>query len=172
MGTTERTLDGTTVVIRPIEPSDAAGLVAFHEGLAPETVRLRFFNLHPHLSDAEVDRCTHVDHVRRESLVALIEDEIVGVARHDRCADDLARAEVAIVVADRWQLHGIGTLLLERLEAAALEAGVTRWTAETLPENSRMRHVFRDVAASAATSFEDGVVRVDMALRMPHRGGA
>ena len=43
-------LDGRTVRIRPISPSDGEALVHFHEGLTNETTRLPFFIPHPHLT--------------------------------------------------------------------------------------------------------------------------
>jgi hypothetical protein len=67
--------DGRVVQVRPIEPTDAAPLVQFHESLSRETTRLRFFTPHPYLSEAEVVRFTTVDHHDREALVALADDE-------------------------------------------------------------------------------------------------
>ncbi len=106
--------DGTTARVRAIRPDDAAALVAFHAGLSPETVVLRFFGPHPRLSDAEVVRFTTVDGVDRVALVAERAGDVVGVARYDRppTSDE---AEVAFVVADAFQGRGVGTILLEHL---------------------------------------------------------
>jgi hypothetical protein len=76
-------LDGRTVGIRPISPSDREALVQFHEGLTSETTRLRFFILHPHLMPREVERFTHVDHHDREALVALDGPDIIAVGRFE-----------------------------------------------------------------------------------------
>src|SRR5437763_12302569 len=50
--------DGGTVLIRPIRPDDNAALARFHERLSPESVYLRYFSPHPHLSDAELEFLT------------------------------------------------------------------------------------------------------------------
>ena len=130
-------VDGGTAHVRPIDPTDGPALVAFHEGLSPETVSAK-----PALDDTEVERFTHVDHDARVALVAELGDRLVGVARYDRTADE-REAEVAFVVADEHQGRGIGTVLLEHLAAAARERGITRFVAETLPDNRRMLEVFR-----------------------------
>ena len=48
------------------------------------------------------------------------------------------RAEVAFMVADAWQGHGIATIMLGHLAAAAEEHGIAVFTAEVLPSNHRM----------------------------------
>ena len=106
--------DGTAVRIRAITEEDADRLVAFHERLSPESRRLRFFSVHPHLLPSELQRFVAVDGRRRVALVAILDDEIVGVARFDRVAGT-DRAEVALVVQDEFQGLGLGTALLEHL---------------------------------------------------------
>ena len=88
---------------------DAASLLRFHHTLSPETTHLRFFAVHPELSEAELHRFTNVDHRDREAIVATVADEIVGVARFDRL-EVSTDAEVAFVVADSWQGRGLGAL--------------------------------------------------------------
>src|SRR3954451_9212196 len=77
-------IDGRTAQIRPIRPDDAPSLVAFHEGLSADTVRLRFFAAHPHLQSTEVERFTRVDNHDRVALVGLIGGTLVAVGRYER----------------------------------------------------------------------------------------
>ena len=114
--------EGLRYHVRPIRPDDAARLVAFHRHLSPHSVYLRFFTFHPTLTDAEVARFTTVDYVDRLALVATVGDRIIAVGRFDR-APGGTEAEVAFVVADEYQHHGIGSLLLDELARAALAAG-------------------------------------------------
>ena len=145
--------DGRVVQVRPIDPTDAARLVHFHESLSPETTRLRFFTPHPYLSEAEVARFTTVDHHDREALVALADDELIGVARYDREAGS-QDAEVAFVVADAWQGSGVASLLLEHLAARARAEGLTSFVADTLPENRRMQRVFIDSGLAPVRTWD------------------
>ena len=136
------TSDGRLVHLRPIRPDDGDALVAFHRGLSPQSVYFRFFSVHPELSPTEVEWFTHVDYCDRVALVALVEDRLVAVGRYDRRPGSTT-AEVAFVVADDLQGHGIATLLLEHLAAIAASNGLDRFVAHVLPGNHRMLGVFR-----------------------------
>jgi GNAT superfamily N-acetyltransferase len=127
--------------LRPIRPDDDYRLVDFHENLSDRSCYLRFFSLHPHLSAKEVERFTHVDYVDRLALVAELDGRLIGVGRYDRHAGT-DEAEVAFVVADDYQHHGIGSLLLDELAAAARDRGIAIFLADTLEENRTMMGVF------------------------------
>src|SRR5688500_17233204 len=89
-------------VLRPMQDDDEERLVRFHEHLDEHSQYLRFFTPHPHLSAEEVERFTHVDHDDREALVAVLDDEIIGVGRYDRLGSGSPRAEIAFIVAKAW----------------------------------------------------------------------
>jgi acetyl coenzyme A synthetase (ADP forming)-like protein len=151
--------DGSTAHLRDITPADAPALVAFHDSLSTHSVIRRFFGPHPHLSQAEVEHFTHVDGVDRVALVAERAGKLLAVARYDRTPghDD---AEVAFVVADALQGHGLGTLLLEHLVVAARANGIRRIVADTLSDNHRMLAVLREAGFARQYSRSAEVVRV------------
>jgi len=148
--------------VRPIRSDDAAGLVAFHRHLLPHSVFLRFFSFHPELSPKEVKHFTGVDYVNRLAFVAESEDHLIAVGRYDSAPGE-TEAEVAFVVSDEFQHHGIGALLLDALAQAAWERGVTSFRAETLWENRAMLDVFRHSGFAVSSSVEYGTVT----LRFP-----
>ena len=162
--------DGGTAHLRPITPDDADALQAFHVRQSPESTYLRFFAPMPRLSDADVHRFTHVDHVDRVALVATVGDAIVAVGRYDRTAP--GTAEVAFNVADAHQGRGLASVLLEHLAAAAREHGVHRFVAEVLPQNRRMIGVFRDAGYQVQHAFEDGVVSLSFDIDPTERSMA
>ena len=127
--------------LRPIRPDDAGRLPAFHATLSVRSTYLRYFRVHPELSADELDRFTHVDYRDRLALVAERDGILLAVARYDRTPGS-TEAEVAFVVADAYQHHGIGTLLLDELAKAARDRGITMFVAETLAENRGMIEVF------------------------------
>jgi RimJ/RimL family protein N-acetyltransferase len=146
-------------------PTLAPALTRFHETLTAATTHSRFFAVHPHLSPAELIRFTTVDHQDREALVALDDDgEIVAVARFDRLSGSPSVAEVAFVVADAWQHHGVGTALFARLASQAAELGVEQFVAETMAGNRAMRAVFRHAGDAATEQLDDGIVRLTIEL--------
>lgn len=153
------TRDGTVVRLRPIRPDDDARLVAFHAGLSPRSVYLRFFSVHPLLSAAEVHRFTHVDYVDRLALVAEVDDRLVAVGRYDRLPGT-STAEIAFVVDDAFQSQGLGTLLVDELAAAARRHGITEFQADTLADNVLMVDVFHHSGFPVSSTFEDGIVRI------------
>jgi GNAT superfamily N-acetyltransferase len=135
--------DGTTLVVRPIRRDDGARLLAFHHHLSMRSTYLRFFNVHPELSAREVEHFTCVDYQDRLALVVECAGALVAVGRYER-TDGSSEAEVAFVVADAFQHHGIATLLLDELAAAAWARGVTVFVATALAENRSMLDVFRN----------------------------
>jgi RimJ/RimL family protein N-acetyltransferase len=155
--------DGVVAHFRPIRPDDEDRLRDFHAHLSPESVYFRYFAPYPVLRNADVVRFTHVDHVDRVAFVAVIGDEIVGVGRFDRLTDP-AEAEVAFVVRDDLQGHGIGTILLDRLAHAGRERGVHRFVAEVLLENVRMRSLFADSGFSPKATFDDGYLTMEFTI--------
>jgi RimJ/RimL family protein N-acetyltransferase len=157
--------DGTTVELHPMHADDAASLLRFHHTLSLETTHLRFFAVHPELSAAELHRFTHVDHREREAIVATVAGEIVGVARFDRLGES-RDAEVAFVVADSWQGRGLGAALFDRLAERALEVGIARFVADTLPHNQRMQAVFHHSGLPVTSGLRDDVVHVVIDLSL------
>ena len=157
---------GLRVDFLRIQSSDEDRLQDFHHRLSPDTIRRRFFYVHPELSPAELRRFTHVDHVNREAIVAVADGEIVAVARFDRIDSGLD-AEVAFVVADSWQGRGLGTALLSRLAARARHVGIARFTAATLPDNAPMLSVFHHAGLPITERYDEGIVELtlDLALR-------
>jgi acyl-CoA synthetase (NDP forming)/RimJ/RimL family protein N-acetyltransferase len=154
--------DGGTAHVRPIRPEDGDALQAFHVGQSERSTYFRFFAPLERLPDDELRRFTHVDHVDRVALVAVIEEDgverIIAVARYDRTGPDTA--EVAFNVADAHHGRGLGSVLLEHLAAAARERGIHRFTAEVLPQNGRMLAVFREAGYGVEQRLDDGIVWV------------
>jgi GNAT superfamily N-acetyltransferase len=155
--------DGTVVALHPMGPADADALQRFHGTLSQETTYLRFFSVHPELSLDEVTRFTNVDHVKREAIVAVVDDQLVAVARFDRLTGT-QDAEVAFVVADHLQGRGLGSHLFGRLVDRAREVGIERFVAETLAHNGKMLHVFRHSGLPTTTTYDDAVAHVTIDL--------
>jgi RimJ/RimL family protein N-acetyltransferase len=156
--------DGRRVHLRPIRPDDAPRLRALYERLSPESLYYRFFSPVPPPTDRQLSLLTNVDYERRMAVVATVADDVVGVVRYDRINDDPATAEVAIIVQDDLQGHGLGTTLMRRLAAAAGDRGIERFTATVLPENQRVLNLFE---RSFAVDHElvEGNIRLEFPVR-------
>lgn len=155
--------DGHTVRIRPILPSDAAELTAFHERQSSESIYYRYLSPRPRLSETDLVHLTNVDYNARVAFVALVDNKIIGIGRYERYGGT-DTAEVAFFIDDAEQGRGIGTILLEYLVAAAQDRGITKFVATTLPDNRRMLRVFAAAGFQASSRFEDGVIEVSFAI--------
>jgi GNAT superfamily N-acetyltransferase len=152
--------------VRPIERTDAAALARFHAHLSARSIQLRYFYPHHELEPAELTRLTCVDGFNRVAYVVEHDGEIIAVGRYDRLEDPCA-AEVAFVVADEFQHHGLGPLLLERLVETAKRAGIGEFKASVLAENSAMLAVFHGAGFPMTQSRTLDVVELVMEIG-PH----
>jgi protein lysine acetyltransferase len=152
--------DGTELELRPLLPADRAALVAGLDRTPTETIRHRFFSSGP-LSSSIIDYLVDIDYVRHFAWGARppgggIHDG-AGVVRYVRGRDDPAIAEMAVTVDHAYQGRGLGTVLVGALAAAAQAAGVERFEALVLEDNTAMRRVL-DKAGARWRREESGVV--------------
>jgi acetyl coenzyme A synthetase (ADP forming)-like protein len=133
--------DGSTVHVRPVRPDDKAEMREFLEALSPESIGFRFFGA-PDLGWA-TNWSVDVDYADRFGLVAVSGSPAAIIAHGAYIRTRDGRAEVAFLVSDPWQGHGIATILLAHLASIAEHHGITTFTAEVLPHNHRMIDVFR-----------------------------
>ena len=147
-----------TVTVRPIRPDDAERLGRLLRRLSRDTVHKRFFTAVVDPPASALRRLAEVDHVRREAFVAVVRDEVVGVARYEGRRDDPTVAEAAVVVEDAWQRRGIGRRLLRHLGRAAAAQGITRFTASALATNVAPVHLARSLAPLVEVRLDGGEV--------------
>lgn len=103
------------LVVRPIQPTDLAGLTRLYGGLKPESRQLRFLGLIEGPTEEQLDAFCRPDHVTREGFVAIARPPsrtrptLVG----HLCLEPggPATLEGGLAVADGWRGQGIGTTL-------------------------------------------------------------
>jgi acyl-CoA synthetase (NDP forming)/GNAT superfamily N-acetyltransferase len=156
-------LDGGTVHIRPLTRDDAPAIEAFHGRQSRESIYFRYFSPMPKLTPRELERITNVDYVSRMAFVALLGDDIIGIASYDVWPGH-NEAEAAFIVDDEQQGRGLATVLVEYLVVAARENGLDALTAQVLPSNRRMVSVFNQVGFDVNSAFAEGVIEVRMEL--------
>ena len=92
-------------------------------------------------------------------------EEGIGVARFIRLEEDSEVAEPAITVVDDFQGKGLGTLLLHRLAAAALEREINRFRFEILADNVRMKNMLDEVSQELWFAQPDhGVIEIEFEI--------
>ena len=156
--------------IRPIRPTDAAGLEAFYRELGDESRRLRFFGVTAGLSGTQSTRFCSTDHAHREGFVATIREpgrpdgeRIVGHV----CLEPAGpgRAEVAIAVSDAVQRQGIGTSLMRAAIGWARRHRISTLSATMLPTNPAIHGLLRSLGLPARSRpTELGTIALDLAV--------
>lgn len=163
--------DARLIELDYLGPGDRADLLAGFQGLSPRSRYLRFFSAMPELPGFIADGLLRTDRENHVAIGARLLDghgerlpPVVGVARYFRTARTATVAEPAIAVVD--DLHGLGVAkrLLRRLSAIARSNGVTRFQAQVLDGNSRMRRLLRDAHATFVEQ-EDGVLTYEIDIR-------
>ena len=134
--------DGIDYQIRPIQPSDKAGLIELFDMLSPESRRFRFAHAINQLPKAFIEDVLNADQTTEMAFVAeeLTHEgkkKMIGISRYAP-TDTKASCEFSLTVADAYTSHGIGSRLLNRLIEHAKEHGVSQLVGYVLTDNIRM----------------------------------
>jgi len=151
------------LTVRALSIDDRPAVVDFLRGLSMATMYRRFFSL-PRVDDHLVDLVVHPSECCSDALAAVVDDRIVGLASYDRLDDDPTAADVAVVVGDDWQHHGVGTALMDALGKAAWRKGVTRFTATMLADNRPVVDFVHHTAPAARLHFDGTELAMDLPL--------
>jgi GNAT superfamily N-acetyltransferase len=127
--------DRRKVYVRPIVPADKDALREAVTHADPETLRARFLGGRPPADDRALDYLTVLDYVHRLALVAFDpKGRGVAIARYEGAAGSDV-AEVAVAVDPAWRRVRLATGLLQLLASAAIERGITAFTASYYADN-------------------------------------
>jgi GNAT superfamily N-acetyltransferase len=146
---------GCLLELRRLSPSDVAGLRAFYEALSAATLYRRFMTPSPRLPEATLAYLTETGRADREVVVATFHGEIVAEGRY-HLGPRTGEAEVALLVADRWQGLGIGPALATWLARSASERGIVSFTGSMLSDNRAARRVLESLAPQSPRWISSG----------------
>ncbi|HEX6029845.1 MAG TPA: GNAT family protein [Tepidiformaceae bacterium] len=157
--------DGTVMLIRRMCDEDRPRLERLADRCSPETLRLRFFTPTRHPTAEQLARLVDLDFIRNAAYVATLEgdEEIRAIGRLG--AESHTVGEVAFIVEDAYQGHGIATELLHHLVAFGRERGYVQFVALMLAENRAMHEVFEHAGYPIRTTWDAGLVRVTVDIR-------
>ncbi len=140
--------NGEPVTIRPIRPEDEPLMAQFHSTLSDRTVYLRYFaslSLSARVAHERLLRICFGDYDQEMVLVAEHRDghtgklTIIGVGRLNKLRGHKNEAEVAVLVADAFQNHGLGLELLRRVISVARDEKLSCLSSEMLRDNLSMQ---------------------------------
>jgi len=161
----EKLPEGTTVLVRPARISDEDALQDLFYRLSDESTYRRFMTHkreHPH---EEMLELVNLDYEHNMALVvSRVEndcEEIIGVARYD--VDPATRmADIALVVRDEQQNHGIGTLLMRRMVEIGKARGFAGFSANVLAQNKPMLTIIQKSGQTVRLDLQGNSYHVEL----------
>lgn len=151
------------VRFRPIRPSDEEEMRRLFYRFSDEAVYYRYFSSLKAMPHARMQPYVNVDWKNVMSIVGVVgrpgEDSIVAEARY-LVDSDGQWAEVAFVVDEPYQGHGISTYLLHFLVRLARERGIRGFWADVLCSNVAMMKVFHKSGLKVVAEMENGIYHV------------
>lgn len=155
------------VRIRPYGTADRDRVLRMSARLSAASLYTRFFSGTPRIPDHYLGLLDGLDHWDRDALVALDRDEIVGIAEYVRHRERPSRADVAVLVCDPWQRHGLGSVLIGCLAELAGRRGVTEFDADVVLANRGAVLFLRRGWPSARSTRDGGSAHFRLPLPMP-----
>ena len=163
--------NGVGVLVRPIRPEDEPLLIKLHQALSERTVYLRYFQplkLSQRTAHERLQRICFLDYDREMALAVEHkkedgEPEIIAIGRLSRLRGK-DEGEMAVLVDDRFQHQGLGTLLYQRLIEIAREEHLTAIHSTILSENREMQAICKKLGFHLQADLEDGTVQAVLKL--------
>lgn len=148
-----RLRDGRRARIFTLRRAHARRLARGFEQLSSRSRYLRFLSFKPMLGEEQLRYLTETDGQLHFALGAAVQTETgefreAAVGRIVAIPDAPGWTEPAVTVVDAYQGQGLGSLLAERLVAAARERGYRGLRAEVLRENRGVLQLIRHAGLS------------------------
>jgi acyl-CoA hydrolase/GNAT superfamily N-acetyltransferase len=161
---TEQTFKGRLKVrFRAIKPSDEESMRRLFYRLSDKMVYRRFFYPIRTMPHDAMQEYVNVDYGQEMSIVALAGEpgrgDIIAEARFAK-EEQSAYGNLAFMVDEKYQGHGIATYLYKMLIRLAKERGLKGFTAEVLEINDEMMKVFGKADLLVNTQLQDGLYRL------------
>jgi GNAT superfamily N-acetyltransferase len=150
-------------------PADARLISDFISGLSARTQFLRFFASVAPPSSSLLRALSGADG-RADVLVAVDGGGTIvghGMAVDRQAADGVTVSDIGLVVADEWQLRGVGSALLDELGRRALARGVSDVVMDVLADNSRMLAMIDRRWPAAVRDYGGDSVTIRAPLTVP-----
>jgi acetyltransferase len=162
---------GEEVLVRPIRPEDEPLLIKLHQALSERTVYLRYFQplkLSQRTAHERLQRICFIDYDREMALAAEHkkedgEPEIIAIGRLSRLRGR-DEGEMAVLVDDRFQHLGLGTLLYQRLIEVARDEKLATVVSTILSENREMQAICKKLGFYLEADIDEGTVQAVLKL--------
>jgi GNAT superfamily N-acetyltransferase len=155
------TRSGFSFQVQSADQADKAALAEFFTHVSEDDIRFRFLSSLQKVGHTQLELLTQVDHRRSENFLAF--DPATGslVASAMVVIDeDLASAEVAIIIRADFKNRGIGWCLLEHAAGWAAAMGAKTLQAVESRDNRSAIRVERDMGFSSRPFADDATLTI------------
>ncbi|MBD3235882.1 MAG: GNAT family N-acetyltransferase [Candidatus Eisenbacteria bacterium] len=171
------TRSGLSMQLRPVKISDEPLLKEFFYSLSDQSIYKRFISQRLDMPHERLQEFVIIDYTKEMVILAVEAGEapdeerekLLGVGQYG-IDEHTHTAEVALVVRDDYQGHGVGTEILSYLTQLAQKQGLLGFSAEVLIENRPMLSLFEKMGFDIQRRTAEGVVELRMRFRGHHAG--
>jgi len=150
---------GATARVRPIRHGDRLAVGELIRRVSPRTKHLRFL---AEFEELPADELARMVELNPDSTLGLVVEHdhappghaIIGLG-HLLVDRERRDAEVALLIDDAYQRHGLGHALMAGLLDAARRCEALTVSCQTLMENHAMRHLFQQFADGPIHRYVD-----------------
>jgi RimJ/RimL family protein N-acetyltransferase len=161
--------DGSEVLLREADPSDAPLVTALHARCSPESRRARFLSPTSRLDAARLRRLVGLDGGR--AVLALTADggSAIGLADLHLTPSSAGpgSASFGVLVEDAWQHRGLGTALVRRIVETAVEHGLRELTGTVPADDVGIARLLRRAGLRPTAVSTDGTLHLSVPLDAP-----
>ena len=151
------------VRFRPIKPSDEEQMRKLFYRFSDESIYNRYFHSITTMPHSKMQSYVNIDWKNTLSIVGLVNDPghgiLIAEARYLRNRSGKS-AEIAIVVDETYNGHGIATHMVKLLAKLARDRGIDVFLAEVLFSNHKILSVFKKVFPHLEKTRADGAYSV------------
>ncbi|EQC49190.1 acetyltransferase, GNAT family [Bacteriovorax sp. BSW11_IV] len=164
MDITEVTLkNGQKATLQMVRPEDKNLFLEGFSHLSEETKRQRFLGPKKELSPKELDFYSSPDdynHIAYSVCIREPKAQGLGVARLVRLTKDGPTAELGILIVDKYQGQGIGSILMEAIIKRAKEVGIKNITGLMNNTNTPMIGLLKKFKIFEFQSAGEGLIEI------------
>ncbi|NOX32664.1 MAG: GNAT family N-acetyltransferase [Deltaproteobacteria bacterium] len=153
------------VRFRPIKPSDEEQMRRLFYRFSDESIYYRYFHCVTTMPHSKMQEYVNIDWENTMSIVGRVGASghgiLIAEARYllDRSGK---RAEIAIIVDEKYNSLGIATYMVNLLKILGKERGIKAFTADVLFSNHKIMRVFKKAFPGLNSVLEEGVYSVVM----------
>jgi len=160
--------DGDNIILRPITPDDDQKVLQLYFSLTPETIYFRFFAGRKNVPMKRVRQFTRINYDRNFALVVEYDGKekefvgkLIGIARFIILPEDAEKAEMSLVMMDRFQRKGIGSILIKYLASIAKERDIKYIEGTLLAENYKILKTLEKLGFKYKKKLVEGEILVE-----------